>query len=365
MSSSKSEKQKTKFKIMCHKMAQEKKMRFKKGSKTEKIHELVFNQKKTEDEVAKVIHWPKEKVHNYALWIKRRMDAEQERLRMKQLQNASVTTNPSIQDGLNMASFIPKSNGYISRRIGGTTDVKILEQAYNAKMFVLITGETGTGKTHLIRHFAFVKQLPYARVNLNGGTTVDELIGHWIPKADGGFRWQDGLLTTFVRNGGVIALDEVNACPAEILFALHSLTDDERTLVLQDKDGEVLRANPNFFLVATMNPDYEGTKPLNQAFKDRFQVKLDFDYSKTVEVKLIADNSVLELAAKLRVMQKKGEISTPISTRMLLYYESNKKLFGENLAVELFLNNFEQLERKAIENVIEMTGGKNGNNTAN
>ena len=70
--------------------------------------------------------------------------------------------------------------------------------------------------------------------------------------------------------------------------------------------------------------------------------------------KLIQKEELLQLASKLRLMKAKGELCTPVSTRMLLYYQSNEVLFGDKLATELFLNSFENYEREAIKNVIEM-----------
>lgn len=325
-----------------------KQVKFREGSFIKQVYELVVVQGKTEQEAADILKVDLDRVHYYTLAAKRKLERV-----------STIVRIPSVETSelVDMNSFVPTSDGYIPRRIGRFTDVKILEKCYEDKHFVLLIGETGSGKTHLVRHFAYHKKLPYVRVNLNGGTTADELVGHWVPKKEGGFRWQDGVLTMFVRYGGVVALDEVNACPAEILFSLHSLTDDERTLTLTSKDGEVVRAHPNFFLVATMNPDYEGTKPLNAAFKDRFKVKLFFDYDSKIEAKLIdgpEGQLLLDLAAKLRTMRVKGEITTPVSTRMLLYFKSNEVLFDKKLATDLFLNNFETYEREAIKNVIEM-----------
>jgi len=324
----------------------EKKLNFKPGSISEQVYKLSFEQNKTDDEVAKVIGKEIKDVKYY----KRQIELRLEKLNKPKV----VETQTTITQNQEMNKFIPLTNGYIKRRLHGINDVDILKTAYTNKDFVLIVGETGTGKTHLIRHFAYENKLPYARINLNGGTTADELIGHWVPNKDGGFKWQDGILTTFVKNGGVIALDEVNACPAEILFCLHSLTDDERTLTLVDENNTVIKAHPNFFLVATMNPDYEGTKPLNQAFKDRFKIKLIFDYDDKIEKKIVEDEVIVELAKKLRTMHSKGEISTPISTRTLIHYSENKNAYGEKLAFEIFLNNFETDEKDAIKNVMEL-----------
>lgn len=327
-----------------------KNLKFRQGSQIEKVY-VLLEQGKTEQEIATQLSLDIKKVHSIILWIENKSKNNK-----NDNKETQITFSPQLPVSDEMKKYIPQQNGYLPRRFGKFTDIEILEKCYETKSFVLIYGETGTGKTHLVRDFAFRKHLPYARVNLNGGVTADELIGHWVPNPEGGFRWQDGILTTFVRNGGVIALDEVNSCPAEILFSLHSLTDDERTLTLISKDSEVVVAHPNFFLVATMNPDYEGTKPLNAAFKDRFKVKLNFEYNDKIEKKLISNTKLLDLADKLRVMKNKGEIVTPISTRMLLYYENNVKLFSTSLAIDLFLNNFEVYEKEAIKNVIELIG---------
>lgn len=329
------------------------KPKIKRGSCIEKVYNLSQLENKNLAEIAEITHLSLGKIAWCLRKIQERMPSEPQSCQTQEL----VKSNPSSSNYIDMSCFIPHQDGYIARRLkDGKTDIDVLELAYNSnpKDFVLLEGETGTGKTHLVRHFAYTKKLPYARINLNGGTTADELVGHFVPDEKGGFKWQDGLLTLFARNGGVLVLDEVNACPAEILFALHSITDDERSLTLVDKDSEVIHSHPNFFLVCTMNPDYEGTKPLNKAFRSRFKIKLYFDYDEKVEKKLVESEEILKLASKLRVMKAKGEIVTPISTRDLIYFEDNSRKFGKELALDFFLNNFEIYERDPIRNVLEL-----------
>lgn len=253
---------------------------------------------------------------------------------------------------------IPSKNGnhpYIERRILNRTDFSILDTIYKSRKPLLIVGDTGTGKTHCISHFSFKKGLPILRTNLNGGTTPDELIGHWIPdeKEKGGFKWVDGNLTRFVREGGVFVCDEINSGNADILFFLHSLLDDDRQIVLSEKDGELIKAHPDFWFVATMNPDYEGTKPLNLALQDRFVI-LEFDYDNKVEKKLINNEKLLNFAEKIRVLFRKGELSSPLSTRTLIYYQNAIKDFGKEIAKILLFNKFKPDERQAIKEVFEL-----------
>jgi intein/homing endonuclease len=107
----------------------------------------------------------------------------------------------------------------------------------------------------------------------------------------------------------------------------------------------------------TMNPaesGYEGRRPLDAGLKDRFHIKLFYDYDEAIENKLVKSKKILELARKLRFMRGKGELSTPVSLRMLLYYDNNSELFGEKVAFDMFLNSFESHEREPIRNVLEM-----------
>jgi len=210
-----------------------------------------------------------------------------------------------------------------------------------------------THNTHCVRHFAYKKGLPYERVNFDGSITPEKFIGRWIPNKNGGFEWIDGLLTKFVRNGGVFVIDEINSGSADLMFFLHPLLDDERIIVLLDKDGEVINAHKNFYLVATMNPDYEGTKPLNQALLDRFEI-IEFDYDEKVERKLINSRKLLKFAKRVRETFRKGEIATPLSTRALISYEKNLSLFGKSIARTLLLNKFKPEEKKSVGEVFDL-----------
>lgn len=337
---------------------------FRKGSNFDKVFDLVYLQDKSDSEATSLLGWDIGKFRSYLRGVDKRILQVQSKFVV-----ASPTSLGSSNTSVDMSVYVPIEDGYIPRRIGRTTDLKMLEKAYRRKSNVLVTGETGTGKTACVNHFAYANKLPYARINLNAGTTVEDLLGHWVPTTDKSYKWQDGVLTTFVRYGGVMNLDELNACPAEIMFCLHSLTDKSRSLTLTNKDGEVIRAHPNFFLVACMNPsDYEGTKLLNAAFKSRFRIKLKFSYDPKIEQQLVKDDSLHRIAAKLRVMKEKGELVTPVSTRELIYFKENEEDFGRKEAIEQFLNCFEDYEREAIKNVVEMmekTPSQAGENTDN
>jgi MoxR-like ATPase len=255
----------------------------------------------------------------------------------------------------NNKEFTPTVDGkYIPRKVDGIDDMEVFTRAHEHKMNVLLIGETGTGKTHAVRAFCYKNKLPYFPLNLTESTQVEDLVGQMIPDEKGGFKWVDGPLTRFIRYGGVVVVEEINAANAGVLFVLHSILDDQRRLCITQKDGEVIKAHEDFWFVATMNPDYEGTKPLNAALKDRFHVVLYYDYDETIEKQLIKSDEIRKLASKLRPLYRKGELLTPISTRGLMQFEKNIEVFGHDAAVESFLNRFNRDESQSIRGAIEM-----------
>ena len=178
-------------------------------------------------------------------------------------QKQPVKQNTGIK---NNQDFIPTTNGYITRKINKKTDIELFEIAYKNKINSLLVGDTGTGKTHAVRHFCFENKLPYMRVNLNEATTVEDLVGQWIPNPEGGFKWEDGVLTRFMRYGGVFVCDEINAANSGVLFILHSVLDDERKIVLVQKDGSSPRT-PKLLVYQHDEPRLRG----NQTFEQRAQ----------------------------------------------------------------------------------------------
>ena len=100
-----------------------------------------------------------------------------------------------------------------------------------------------------------------------------------------------------------------------------------------------------------MNLNYEGTKPLNEALKDRFNPTLEFDYDRKIESKLVSNHKILEFADKLRISYANSELITPISTRTLLFFERNIKTFGLEVAEEILFNRFDKMERKVVEEI--------------
>lgn len=235
---------------------------------------------------------------------------------------------------------------------------------------VLMIGESGTGKSSAIRYIAEKTQRGLRRINLNGGTTADELVGRILINEKGTY-WVDGPLTEAVRNGDMVVLDEINAALPEVLFVLHALLDDDGYLVLTEKpDKEIVRKHPNFRFFATCNPpEYAGTKEMNQALLSRFGICIYCNFPEaTKETEIIEshlgtnvakDNftqKLIELSNNLRNEKANNKINYAVNTRDIL---NTLRLIeagmDERKALDhAFTNKLERADATSFENIAKL-----------
>jgi hypothetical protein len=240
------------------------------------------------------------------------------------------------------------ANTYIQRKIiNNLTEFDILDGALADKKNVLIEGHAGSGKTMSVLAYASARKMRYFNVACHIGLEASHLVGRWIPTEDGHFRWQDGAVTEIVRNGGVLLFNEFNFAPERFTTFIFSLLDDRREIQLMENGGEVIKAHPDLLIVADMNPDYRGTRPLNQALADRFAERLVYPYDKAIEMKLLKSKSLIEMAGQLRDEYNKGTLLTPISTRSLVALVDNANRHGLEYATYSYVNSFEGDEERS------------------
>ncbi len=262
------------------------------------------------------------------------------------------------------AHFIPKEIVFEDNK-------KVMEQvavAISYKMPVLLIGETGTGKTSLVRHLAFSTSNAFVRVNHNGGTTIEDIVGRWVINKNGQTEWVDGILIESMKKGYWFLVDEINAAGAEINFVYHSLLDDDGRVILAEKGNEVVIPHANFRFFGAMNPptEYAGTKELNKALMSRFMVAhVDFPPPRveqkilTSRVPGITDDTaerMVRFAGEIRAMHAKEEVRFVLSTRDLLMWATMFKVYKKYLtsAEMTVLNKIGQDDVDAIKDIMAL-----------
>jgi len=260
-----------------------------------------------------------------------------------------------------LAHLIPSKEkwageAYISREIGGIKDLDILKASLDSRHNVLVYGPTGSAKTSLVYAFGAEQNLPVVNVPCNGAAEPRIFIGGWTPTADKSLDYVAGDLLKAVMYGGIVYLDEVNFLPPKIASYIHGMLDRRRTISVPDAEGSsiptTVKLHPQCFVIGAFNPDYNGTRPLNQAFRNRFAVQLDFPYDNDIEKELLNSTSLIELANHLRLQVDLGHLTTPISTNLLMELEEWNETLSFDFALTNFINHFPSDEAQVVEEVL-------------
>jgi hypothetical protein len=174
----------------------------------------------------------------------------------------------------------------------------------------------------------------------------------------------DGVVEIAATVGGILELDEVAMLPERVTSSLHPLCDDRRMFVNRGKavpvEGstgfmpKITKASPNLWILGAYNDGYRGSGQLQEAFLNRFSMSIEFPYDREVEQELLYSGRLIDVAFQLRKSYADREITTPVSTSMLMDFEAFAlhEDLGFAFAVENFLMKFDPSERQAVTNVL-------------
>jgi midasin len=140
---------------------------------------------------------------------------------------------------------------------------------------LLLTGRAGSGKTLLVRHIAWQlnKLDSMVTLHLNEQSDAKLLVGMYATGSKPGtFSWRAGVLTTAVREGRWIFIEDLDRAPNEVISTLLPLI--ERGELLIPSRGETVRAARGFRIIATMrssvNPRGQEIIPRQNMIGHRF-----------------------------------------------------------------------------------------------
>jgi MoxR-like ATPase len=145
-----------------------------------------------------------------------------------------------------------------------------------AKGHVLFEDYPGLGKTFLVKVLARALQCDFRRVQFTPDILPGDILGTRVWEQDRrAFTLQRGPVFT-----NILLADEINRAPPKTQSALLEAMEERQVTI----DGETLRLESPFFVLATQNPiEQEGTYPLPEAQMDRFLLRLHTGYPESAE----------------------------------------------------------------------------------
>lgn len=255
--------------------------------------------------------------------------------------------------------------------LGTELDANIKGFSNGAIYSMAFVGESGTGKSTAARVIPARCGIPYISVNFSVNIEEADLFGSMVPNAkkskpeDPEFVWADGIITKAVRYGYCVILEELNFARPGVLGKLNSLLDENRQIDLST--GEIVKAHPNFRIIATCNIAYEGTNRFNKALINRFDdvtvfkdlprneaitvIKNRTGYSSTVKISKVYD--VYEALKKFAAEQN---VNAVVSMRQLLNVFTKGKYYSNAKdAVQRIIINGAFIEDSEYQKVFEDT----------
>jgi len=211
------------------------------------------------------------------------------------------------------------------------------ETVINSGMFapMYITGLSGNGKTTMVQQACASLRRECFRVNITSATDEDDLLGGFR-LINGNTVWQDGPVTTAMRRGAVLLIDEIDL-GGHLMMCLQPVL--EGTGVYLKKINEFVEPAAGFTIFATANTKgkgsddgrFAGTNVMNEAMLDRFDWTLEQEYApKGTEKKILLkkmkafgreDNEfagmLADWAQAIRKGYEEGHVDEIITTRRL------------------------------------------------
>ncbi len=145
---------------------------------------------------------------------------------------------------------------------------------------VLIEGVPGIAKTLTAKLMAQAMSAGFSRIQFTPDLMPTDVLGTNVFNVKNSeFEFKKGPIFS-----NIILIDEINRAPAKTQAALFEVMEEYQVTI----DGSTYLMTQPFFVIATQNPiEQEGTYKLPEAQLDRFLFKINIDYPKLEEEKII------------------------------------------------------------------------------
>ena len=182
-------------------------------------------------------------------------------------------------------------NNDINKEIKFTKSIEriitLVDKAISNNEAVLLIGDTGTGKTLSIEYLAKHYKRKLTTINCHENMDTNDFLGSLrstlnyqnndnLPnKSKSLFEWVDGPITSAMKEGYMVIMDEIVLVIDSVLERMNSIFEADSVLVLSEKNlndnVEIIHPHKNFCIIGTICPSVsEGKKELSQALRARF-----------------------------------------------------------------------------------------------
>ncbi|GAB2694677.1 AAA family ATPase [Nocardia thraciensis] len=246
----------------------------------------------------------------------------------------------------------PNGQAYHVRKLAGRSDVEVLQTMRAAEVPVLLYGPPGTGKTSLIEA-AYGDLLT---VQGDCDTTVADFVGEYTQNPDGTFAFVHGPLVRAMREGRVLFVDDATLIPPTVLSCIYGAMDGRKEIAIKANSGEIVTAEPGFFVVAGHNPGVHGAI-LSDALASRFafQVQVGSDYD--LAGQLGVDPRAVKVARNLATRRTQGEIGWAPQLRELLAFQKIATATDVATAAANLIGNAPEDDRPVVVTVVKTVFG--------
>ncbi len=245
----------------------------------------------------------------------------------------------------------PNGQDYHVRKLAGRADVDVLQTMRAAEVPVLLYGPPGTGKTSLIEA-AYGDLLT---VQGDGDTAVADFVGEYTQTPDGRFVFAHGPLVRAMKEGRVLFVDDATLISPTVLAAVYPAMDGRKELVVK-ATGEVIKAEPGFFVVAGHNPGVHGAI-LSDALSSRFAFQVRVVSDLDLAAQLGVERRAVKVARELAARQAKGEVGWAPQLRELLAFRKIAAATDPATAMANLLGAAPEEDREVVASVVRTVCG--------
>lgn len=133
-----------------------------------------------------------------------------------------------------------------------------------------LVGPKGLGKNVLVEHLANFFDLGLCDIQMSYDTAKEEIRGEPTFLEDGKIGVRLSNLVAAAQGPNICNIDEANTARGSITSMMHSLTDHRRYIEVPGYGLVKIHSQARFILTMNEGDEYEGTRQLNAAFRDRF-----------------------------------------------------------------------------------------------